>query len=96
MDRKGGGKPVKEYFLCRFIGAAFVGQFSTMAYRLAKKPEAVRKELLDSAFFYNRAKKQLPVLSPELYAVHHCIDGNYGIADLRGVRKLIEGGGFDG
>ena len=58
--------------------------------------EAARKELLDSAFFYNRAKKQLPVLSPELYTVHHCIDGNYGIADLRGVRKLIEGGGFDG
>ncbi len=96
MDRKGGGKPVKEYFFvpvyrCRLCGAIFDDGLPT-----CKKPEAARKELLDSAFFYNRAKKQLPVLSPELYTVHHCIDGNYGIADLRGVRKLIEGGGFDG
>ena len=87
---------MKEYFFvpvyrCRLCGAVFDDGLPT-----CKKPEAVRKELLDSAFFYNRAKKQLPVLSPELYAVHHCIDGNYGIADLRGVRKLIEDGGFDG
>lgn len=86
---------MKEYFLCRFIGAAFVGQFSTMAYRLAKSRRLLEKNFLILPF-YSRAKKQLPVLSTELYAVHHCIDGNYGIADLRGVRKLMEGGGFDG
>lgn len=73
-----------------------MGQFSTMAYRLAKSRRLPEKNFLILLFFYNRAKKQLPVLSPELYAVHHCIDGNYGIADLWGVRKLIEGGGFDG
>lgn len=87
---------MKEYFFvpvyrCRLCGAIFDNGFPT-----CKKPETARKELLGSAFFYNRAKKLLPVLSPELYEVHHCIDGNYGIADLRGVRKVAEGGGFNG
>lgn len=89
------GKSFAFFFVpvyrCRLCGAIFDDGLPT-----CKEPDAARKELLYSAFFYNRAKKQLPVLSPELYAVHHCIDGNYGIADLRGVRKLLEGGGFDG
>lgn len=41
----------KNTFLCRFIGAAFVGQFSTMAYRLAKSRRLLEKNFLILPFF---------------------------------------------